>query len=86
MVDQFKPKYLMAITKGLDVNFASWTFNTSMAISPFEIMMCNTSPKCKYMIGPHLQRQHVGICSCNIKIQQWTNWVVLVVKTSSNSK
>jgi hypothetical protein len=39
MLDQSKPTYLLANICGLDAEFASRIFNTSVAILAFEIMM-----------------------------------------------
>ncbi len=53
MLDQSKLAYFPTIVQSLDAKSTSWIFNTSMAISTFEITMWSIYPKCKYIIGPY---------------------------------
>ncbi len=54
---------LAPIDKGLDAKSTSWFFNTSMAISAFEITIWFKHPKRKYIIGPYF-------CASSSK-EQW---------------
>ncbi len=50
---QSKLTCLPPTDKGLDAKSTSWFFNTSMAISAFEITIWFKHPKRKYIIGPY---------------------------------